>query len=386
MGNEWLLSRARLDFRRQATSFRAGEDAMRLSLLAVLSLAMVSQWVTAAEPLPQQPPKPVAPPVSSQTALSKEQLAHLRAAAEHLTKAGRKEEARKLLEQAATAESGQAAALLARKEKELAVLQTEVEQLRKLARRQPQISLAFQVLQLSRERLKEHDIPNLKLLLRKDAGRVQLEVIENPEAVAELVDDLRKRELVKVLAEPTIVTVSGRPAHFHSGGEMPTVKAAAPANVSIGYTKFGTEFEVVPMVMANERVRLEFRLSVSEADPKKTVKVGDVAIPQLRRMSVDTGAEMQLGQTLVLSGTTEKRVESQVDAHGKTHEVTNHIETIVLVTPRRVDGTEPVIHPQPVGYYVPVPNTGAVPAPLNFGGVIPRVIHQEEEEERLIIK
>jgi hypothetical protein len=357
---------------------------MRLSLLAVLSLVMVSSWVTAAEPLPQAT-RPVAQPVPSHPAFSREQLAHLKAAAEHLAKAGRKEEARKLLEQAATVESGQAAALLAKKEKELGRLQAEVEQLRKLARRQPQISIVFQVLQLSHERLKKHDIPNLKLLLRKDAGTVQLEVIENPEAVAELVEELRKRELVKVLAEPTIVTVSGRPARFHLGGEVPTVKASAPGNVSIGYAKFGTEIDIVPTVLGDERVRLEFRLGVSEIDPGKTVTVGGSAIPQLRQMSVDTGAEMQLGQTLVVGGTTEKRVESHVDANGKTHKVTNDVETIVLVTPRRVDGAETVMRPQPAGFYSygPAPQ-GAVPAPLKLGGVTPRVIYQEEEEERLV--
>jgi hypothetical protein len=346
---------------------------------------MVSKWVTAAEPLPPQPPKPVAPPVSSQSALSKEQLAHLRAAAEHLTKAGRKEEARKLLEQAATAESGQAAALLARKEKELAVLQTEVEQLRKLARRQPQISLAFQVLQLSRERLKEHDIPNLKLLLRKDAGRVQLEVIENPEAVAELVDDLRKRGLVKVLAQPMIMTVSGRPAHFHSGGELPLPKPGADPQASVQHLKFGTEIDAVPLVVGDDKLRLELRLRVAEVDAARTVMVRGVKFPNLRSYTVDTAAEMRLGQTLLLGGTTERHVERQADENGKTNETANEIETIVLVTPQRVDANEPIGRPQAAGYYSYGPARGVVvPAPLNFGGVIPRVIHQEEEEERLI--
>jgi hypothetical protein len=360
---------------------------MRSFVLAViLSIAVAPQSAMAGEPLPPQAPKPIVQSPQSQPALSQEQITHLKAAAEHLAKAGRKEEARKLQEQAAAAESGQAAALLAKKEKELTRLQAEVGELRKLARRQPQISIAFQVLQLSRERLKEHDIPNLKLIMRKDAGTVQLEVIENPAAVAELVDDLRKRGLVKVLAEPMILTVSGRPAHFHAGGELPMPKPGAESQTSLEYLKFGTEIDAVPLVVGDDKVRLELRLRVAEVDPARAVMVRGVKFPNLRSYTVDTAAEMRLGQTLVLGGTTEKRVESVMDEHGKVQADPNHIETIVLVTPRRVDGTEPVILPQPAGYYSPAPRAAMIPAPLNFGGVTPRVIHTEEEEENLIIQ
>ena len=357
---------------------------MRLSVLAViLALAIVPQWATAAEPSPPQPPRPVAQPVAAHPALSQEQLAHLKAAAEHLAKAGRKEEARKLLEQASVIESGQAAALLAKKEKELGRLHAEVEQLRKLARRQPQISLAFQVLQLSRERLKEHDIPNLKLLMRKDSDAVRLEVIENPKEVARLVEELRKRELVKVLAEPTVITVSGRSAHFHSGGEVPMPKPGAEPQTSVEYLKFGTEIDTVPLVVGDDKVRLELRLRVAEIDRAQSVSVGGVQVPRLRECTVDTAAELRLGQTLVLGGPTAKRVEKQADT---THEVTDDIETVILVTPRRIDGTEPVILPQPAGNYsyVPAAKGAVVPAPLNLGGVTPRVIYQEEVESLII--
>jgi hypothetical protein len=362
---------------------------MRLSVLAViLALAIVPQWATAAEPSPPQPPRPVAQPVAAHPALSKEQLAHLKAAAEHLAKAGRKEEARKLLEQASVIESRQAAALLAKKEKELGRLHAEVEQLRKLARRQPQISLAFQVLQLSRERLKEHDIPNLKLLMRKDSDAVRIEVIENPKEVARLIEELRKRELVKVLAEPTVITVSGRSAHFHSGGEVPMPKPGAEPQTSVEYLKFGTEIDTVPLVVGDDKVRLELRLRVAEIDPAQSVSVGGVQVPRLRECTVDTAAELRLGQTLVLGGPTAKRVEKQADANGKTHEVTGDIETIILVTPRRVDGTEPAMRPRPAGFYsyAPEPKAAVVPNSMKVGHVTPRLIIQEEEEERLIIE
>ncbi len=357
---------------------------LRFVLAMVPLVAAVPPALGADEAIPPQPPAPVAQASPSQSAPSEEQARHLQAAAEHLAKAGRKAEAARLREQAAAAESGRAAALLARKEKELDRLQSEVEQLRKLARKQPQISIAFQVLQLSRERLKQHDIPNLNLLLRNAADTVQFEVIEKPQELAELVEELRKRELVKVLAEPTIVTVSGRPASFHSGGEVPALKPGAEPPASIDYVRFGTEVDAVPIVLGDDKLRLEFRLRLAEIDPKQSARIRDASIPGVRSFTVDTGVEMRLGQAVVLGGMLETRRESELGPNGKLREMRNEIQTIIVVTPRRVD-LEQATAPHTGRSSYGLPHKGAFyPQPINFGGVTPRIIHQEEEEERLI--
>src|SRR3954451_15741833 len=100
-----------------------------MSLVAVVLFASF-RFANAAEPQ-SQPPLPLEQSSQSRTA-AKEQVDHLKAAAEHLAKAGWQADADKLREQARVIESSQIDALVARKEKELDAIRAEIEQLRKL--------------------------------------------------------------------------------------------------------------------------------------------------------------------------------------------------------------------------------------------------------------
>ncbi|HRX80263.1 MAG TPA: pilus assembly protein N-terminal domain-containing protein, partial [Pirellulaceae bacterium] len=124
------------------------------------------------------------------------------------------------------------------------------------------------------------------------------------------IDALRQYNLVKVLAEPTLVTVSGRPASFSSGGEFPIIVPQSLGTVSIEYRQFGTRVDFVPIVLGNGRVRLEVRPQVSEIDPARSVTINNTTVPGLRTRWVDTGVEMKAGQTLALAGLIQTQVES----------------------------------------------------------------------------
>lgn len=53
------------------------------------------------------------------------------------------------------------------------------------------------------------------------------------------IDALRQNDLAKILAEPTLVTVSGRPAYFQSGGEIPIQVPQSLGTTSIEYKAYG---------------------------------------------------------------------------------------------------------------------------------------------------
>ena len=271
---------------------------MRTIVLALVSAIAISSHNALAVDPPAQPPTPVVPPAPSappSAALSKDHIDHLKTAAEHLAKAGRKDEADKLLEQIAAFESGQAEALLAKKEKELDALRVEVDQLRKLTRRVPQIVLSFQVFEASRTRLEAAKIPQTQLLFPKGGDKFQPAVVHtvaNAAAARECIEALRKKELLKVLAEPTLVTISGRQALFHSGGEFPVTLPQAQGNASLEFRKFGTQIEALPMLVGGGKVRVHVRAKVSEIDPARTVKVNGSEIPGLRERAVETAAEL----------------------------------------------------------------------------------------------
>ncbi|MBI2481920.1 MAG: pilus assembly protein N-terminal domain-containing protein, partial [Planctomycetia bacterium] len=89
-------------------------------------------------------------------------------------------------------------------------------------------------------------------------------IVNNANSFFGFIDALRQYNLVKVLAEPTLVTVSGRPASFSSGGEFPIIVPQSLGTVSVEYRQFGTRVDFVPIVLGNGRVRLEVRPQVSE--------------------------------------------------------------------------------------------------------------------------
>src|SRR4029077_10443014 len=64
---------------------------------------------------------------------------------------------------------------------------------------------------------------------------------------------LRTEGLAKFLAEPRIVTQTGRPAFFLSGGRTPTISptGGAVGNPGITYEQTGISLEVLPIVYGN---------------------------------------------------------------------------------------------------------------------------------------
>jgi pilus assembly protein CpaC len=191
-------------------------------------------------------------------------------------------------------------------------------------------------------------------------GTVRFGVVDGNNGFFGFLDLLRRNNLAKVLAEPTLVATSGRPASFHSGGEFPILVPQGLGNIAVEYRQYGTRVDYVPFVLGNGRVRLEVRPTVSEVDPSRSVSLGNSTVPALRSRWVDTAVEMRSGQTLALAGLLQTRVESEnrgipwlADlpwagaAFRRVTETNNEIELLILVTPEFVDAMDP--HEVPCG-------------------------------------
>jgi pilus assembly protein CpaC len=164
---------------------------------------------------------------------------------------------------------------------------------------------------------------------------------------------LRRYELMKVLAEPTLTTVSGRPAFFNAGGEFPILIPQSLGTVSIQYQKYGTQVDFVPIVLGNGNIRLEVKPRVSEIDSTRSVTINGTTVPGLRVREVDTAVEMKAGQTLALAGLVQNRVESVQNGFPwlsdlpylgapfrKSTDTMNEVELLVLVTPQYVNAVD----------------------------------------------
>lgn len=197
-------------------------------------------------------------------------------------------------------------------------------------------------------------------------------VVGNNSAFFGLIRALRQNNLVKVLADPTVVAVDGRPASFNSGGEFPIVVPAGLGQVGIEFREFGTRVDFVAKVRGDTRISLEVRPTISEIDPTRSVNIAGVTVPGLRSRFVDTAVELNAGQTLAIAGLIQVRTEAETSGipglselpylgvpFRRVREVQNEVELLILVTPELVEAMDPCEVPRSLpGFNTQSPTDG----------------------------
>jgi pilus assembly protein CpaC len=119
---------------------------------------------------------------------------------------------------------------------------------------------------------------------------------------AGFLEALREENLLKILAEPQLVTTSGRPAAILSGGEFPLPVAQGLGQVTLEWKEYGVRMEAVPIVLGNGRLRLDVSPEVSERDFTVAQTVNGQITPGLKTRRVNTQVEMRFGETLMIGG------------------------------------------------------------------------------------
>ena len=124
------------------------------------------------------------------------------------------------------------------------------------------------------------------------------------------IDALSQDQLVHVLAEPNLVTMSGQPASFLVGGEFPIPVAnstGANATVSVEFKQYGISLAFVPTVIGHDRISLHVRPEVSQLDKANGVTSYlnssiSISIPALTVRRADTTVELGSGQSFAIAG------------------------------------------------------------------------------------
>jgi Flp pilus assembly secretin CpaC len=199
----------------------------------------------------------------------------------------------------------------------LDALEAEAAQVRQALGAGTQVVMQLQVVELPITKLRSLGFDLTKILKRASGpsvpkagadqteGKAQAEFfIGDGTEAQELFAALREDKLLKVLAEPTLVTLSGRTVFFNSGGEVPVPKRQPDGSVAIEYQR-GTMVQLTPEVLG-DRVCLAFRCRLMETDPKYTMRVGQQTMPGVQTVECDTRTEMKSGETVVLGGLTSR--------------------------------------------------------------------------------
>ncbi len=157
----------------------------------------------------------------------------------------------------------------------------------------------------------------------------------------------------KVLAEPNLVTLNGRPATFFSGGEFAVpvvvgVQGAAAATTN--FRGFGTQLSFTPTLIDKDRFRLTVAPSISGINAGLTVD----GIPGLNSTAVFTTVDLREGQWLAIAGLIEDQQSGSkthvpwignvpiLDMFFSNREISREeAELIVLVSPELVTPMDP---------------------------------------------
>lgn len=121
-------------------------------------------------------------------------------------------------------------------------------------------------------------------------------------------DAAREKGLAKILAEPTLTTLSGQEAVFLSGGEFPIPVPQGLNGITVEFKEFGVGLRFVPVVLGSGQINLKLNISVSELSNANNVALnasGTTAqffIPALSKRSASATVELLDGQTMGIAG------------------------------------------------------------------------------------
>lgn len=155
--------------------------------------------------------------------------------------------------------------------------------------------------------------------------------------------------LARVLAEPTLVAMSGQSASFLAGGELPIPVPQGLGTTSIEYKSFGIGLTVTPTVLSNDRIVLKVAPEASDLDYTNALTLNSIAVPAITTRRADTTVELGDGESFIIGGLVSRSTTSNVDKVPMLGDIPilgsffrqnryqmNEKELVIVVTPRLV--------------------------------------------------
>jgi pilus assembly protein CpaC len=185
------------------------------------------------------------------------------------------------------------------------------------------------------------------------------------------IDALKEKGLIKVLAEPTLITYSGKTANFLVGGEFPVPvpqsggAGTGQTTITIEWKRFGVGLNFTPTVLNNEKINMLIEPEVSKLDFNSGVVIQGSTIPALDVTRVSTTVELGDGQSFAIAGLLQDDIAQTVDEHPFLGQVPilgglfrsnqflkNETELIIVVTPHLVKPVDMTKQTLPTDQYV----------------------------------
>jgi pilus assembly protein CpaC len=134
-------------------------------------------------------------------------------------------------------------------------------------------------------------------------GFVVAKLLGNGVAADVMIRALEERGLVRTLAEPNLVALSGDTASFLAGGEYPIPVSSNNNTVTIAYKQYGIGLAFTPTVLKDGLINMVIKPEVSQIDPNHSVAFGNgISVPALIVRRANTTVELRDGQSFMIGG------------------------------------------------------------------------------------
>ncbi len=133
-----------------------------------------------------------------------------------------------------------------------------------------------------------------------------------------LLDALETKGLVKTLAEPNLVAMSGDTANFLAGGEFPIPIASAAGTtggvptITVSFKQFGVALAFTPTILKDGLINLVVNPEVSSIDPTNSVSTGGISVPGLKVRRAHTTVELRDGESFTIAGLLKEDYQTQL--------------------------------------------------------------------------
>jgi pilus assembly protein CpaC len=169
---------------------------------------------------------------------------------------------------------------------------------------------------------------------------------------------LEESGVVRTLAKPTLVAISGQKASFLAGGEFPFPVPQDLDKISIEFRPYGVQLNFVPVVQANGWIKLAVEPEVSQLDYSNALILRDITVPALSVRRANTTLELRPGDTFAMAGLFQRDYQNGIQ---QTPGLANlpvlgalfrsarwrraETELLILVTPRLATAADRAVEP-----------------------------------------
>jgi pilus assembly protein CpaC len=125
------------------------------------------------------------------------------------------------------------------------------------------------------------------------------------------IEALQTRNVLQILAEPNLLTETGKEASFLAGGEFPypVLQASSSSNaVTIQFREYGVRLTFTPTILENGQIHLKVRPEVSALDYSNALTISGFTIPALSTRRVESEMDLKDGQSFAIAGLVDDRV------------------------------------------------------------------------------